>query len=257
MKQPRDANPCCNEDDVDRECDLSRMASRGIALVVLLIVVFCYVNSVSAQSQKPNYLWDGWHKVHDPSHIQYKIFHDKVVELSNLSNGCEPASSFSFAGKIATVNFDKQGSLIENFVLETSDGERSLIKIAHISMDDPGMTTVDLSWIVRGLQTLLRPNWYVQGSAIACGASEKVLMLDKILSASSKPISSLLNQTALPNGNSRGQIHSQQTQTGTSNTEGIRLSVQAGPLLFLTLSMINSGAADVSFKKVDFTDQTV
>jgi hypothetical protein len=85
MKPPRNANPCYNEDDVARDCDLARMAKHGIAPLVFLIAVFCYVNSVSAQSQKPSYLWDGWHKVHGPSHIQYKIFHDKVVELSNLA----------------------------------------------------------------------------------------------------------------------------------------------------------------------------
>jgi hypothetical protein len=98
---------------------------RFIALAALLTIaaVFYDASLVLAQGQKTNYLWEGWHKVPDPSHIQYTVFHDRVVALSNLSKGCGSASSFSFAGKIAKVNFDSQGLMIENFVLETSDGE--------------------------------------------------------------------------------------------------------------------------------------
>jgi hypothetical protein len=154
-----------------------------LAILLIACVDFCGVSSVLAQGQKPNYLWEGWHKVPDPSHIQYKVFHDSVVALSNLSEGCGgPSSSFSFTGKIAKVNFDNQGLMITNLVLETNDGDRSLINVDPI---DPGMNRADLGWILQGLRTLLRPDWYMKGSAFACGASGRVLMLDKIESASS------------------------------------------------------------------------
>jgi predicted aspartyl protease len=124
-----------------------------------------------------------------------------------------------------------------------------------ISMDEPGMNRANLSWIAQGLQTLLRPNWYIQGSASACGASGRVAMLDKILSASSKPISNPPNPTAVvPNGYSEGQSQSQPAQTRNDNAEGIPLLVQGGtfviPILIngqITLNFtIDSGAADVS-----------
>jgi hypothetical protein len=74
--------------------------------------------------------------------------------------------------------------IIENFVLEATNGERSLINVDPISMSDPGMDRLDLGWIVQGLETLLHPDWYIHGSALACGAAGRVYILDKILSAS-------------------------------------------------------------------------
>jgi clan AA aspartic protease (TIGR02281 family) len=232
------------------------MAKRLLALALLTIVDFCDVSLALAQSQKPNYLWDGWHKVPDPSHIQYKVFHDKVVALSNLSKRCDPGSFFSFAGKIAKLNFDSQGLIVENFVLEANDGERSLINVDRISMSDPGMDRADLGWIVQGLQTLLHPDLYIQGSALACGASGRVLVLDNILLASStKPSKPLITNTLVPNkGVGEGQPQSQPAQTASDNAEGIPLSEQGGtfviPVLIngqITLNFtIDSGAADVS-----------
>jgi hypothetical protein len=157
------------------------MAKRLSALALLTVVNFCDVSLVLAQSQKPNYLWDGRHKVGAPSRIQYKVYHDKVVALSNLSNECEPGASLSFAGNVAKVNFDNEGMTIENFVLEWSDSDRSLINVDRISMSDSGIAKADLSWIVQGLQTLLRPNMYIQGSVLTCGASGRVLVLDNII----------------------------------------------------------------------------
>ena len=179
-----------------------------------MAIVFFDGSLVLAQGQKTNYLWEGWHKVPDPSRIQYKVFHDKVVALSNLSKGCNPGSSFPFAGKVAKVNFDSRGLIIENFVLETNDGERSFINVDPMSLGEPGMNRADLWWIVQGLQTLLRPNSYIQGSALACGMAGKVAILDKISSSSSKPISNPPNPTALiPKGNSAGQPQAELTQT--------------------------------------------
>ena len=241
-----------------RGYDVTRAVEKSlIGLAVLLTTTAALYDAsvVLAQGQKTNYLWEGWHKVPEPSPIQYRVFHDKIVALSNLSKGCGPASSFSFAGKIAKVNFDSQGLRIENFVLETSDGERLFINVDKISLDEPGMNRADLSWIAQGLQTLLRPNSYIQGSALACGASGRVAMLDKILSASSKPISNSSNPTSLlPNGNSASQSQAQPAQTGGNSAEGIPLLAQGGtfvvPVLIngqITLNFtIDSGAADVS-----------
>jgi hypothetical protein len=221
------------------------MAKRLIALAVLLS---CDVGLVLAQAQNPDYSWDGWHKVPDPSSIQYRVFHNKVVALSNLGKGCQPGSSFSFAGKIAKVNFDDQGLTIQNFILERSDGDRSLVNVDPVSLNAPGMNMADLSWIVQGLQTLLRPHLYIEGRALACGAAGRVLVLDNVVRASSTARAS-----SQPNasGNST-QPHS--SQTAANVAEGIPLSVEGGTFVIpvvingqITLNFtIDSGAADVS-----------
>jgi uncharacterized protein YecT (DUF1311 family)/predicted aspartyl protease len=196
----------------------------------------------TSSALSPDYLWEGWHKVHDPSHIQYKVFHDTVVALANLSKGCGARFPLSISGTIAKVNVDDQGLMIENFVLEAGDGERSVINIEPVSISDPGMTTSDLGWIVQGLQTLLRPSGNIEGNAIPCGAGGGVLYLNKIASSSSaKPT----NTTALV---------PEPAQTASNNAESIPLSVQGGtfviPVLIngqITLNFtIDSGAADVS-----------
>jgi predicted aspartyl protease len=199
----------------------------------------------TSSAPSPNYLWEGWHKVPDPSHIQYKVFHDKVAALSNLSKGCSARFPLSISGKIAKVNFDSEGLMVENFLLQTDDGNRSVINIERISMFYPGMTTSDLGWIVQGLQTLLRPDWYIEGNAIPCGAGGGVLYLNKIASSSSaKPT----NTTALapPEPNTYENI--------APVAESTPLSLQGGtfviPVLIngqITLNFtIDSGAADVS-----------
>jgi predicted aspartyl protease len=232
------------------------MAKRLSALALLTVVNFCDVSLVLAQSQKPNYLWDGWHKVGAPSRIQYKVYHDKVVALSNLSNECEPGASLSFAGNVAKVNFDNEGMTIENFVLEWSDSDRSLINVDRISMSDSGIAKADLSWIVQGLQTLLRPNMYIQGSVLTCGASGRVLVLDNIILASStRPSKPLITNTLVPTkGFGEEPPQSSPPLHASDNAEGIPLSGQGGtfaiPVLIngqITLNFtIDSGAADVS-----------
>jgi len=141
--------------------------------------------------------------------------------------------------------------MLQNFVLEKSDGERTSINIDPVSLDDQGMNMADLGWIVQGLQTLLRPNWYVEGDAVACGAAGRVLMLDKIAKASSTERRS--NVTAsVPKGTDQAQ--SQPVQTASNNAEGVPLSMEGGtfviPVLIngqITLNFtIDSGAADVS-----------
>jgi hypothetical protein len=223
-----------------------------VASVVALNV--CDVSSVLAQAQMADYLWEGWHKVPDPSHIQYNVFHDKIVALSNLTKGCEAGWPRSLEGKIAKVNFDNQGLIPQNFVLEDHDGQRSLINVERISIGDPGMNMADLGWIVQGLQNLLRPNWYIQGSARWCGAAGRVVFLDGIQSVSTKPISSPPTTTAsVPNGAGEGQPQLQR-QIGSNDAEGIPLLVQGGTFVIpvqingqITLNFtIDSGAADVS-----------
>jgi predicted aspartyl protease len=83
------------------------VAKRLIALA-LLATVDCDVSLVLAQGQKPNYQ-DGWHKVHFPSLIEYKVFHDRVVALSNLSYRERCGSHETLEGKIAQINFDDHG----------------------------------------------------------------------------------------------------------------------------------------------------
>jgi Aspartyl protease len=115
------------------------------------------------------------------------------------------------------------------------------------------MNRADLGWIEQGLRTLLRPDWYIQGVALWCGAAGRVVVLDKIVASSPKPISNPPNTTALvpDKGVSEGQPR---PPTVTNNAEGVPLSVQGGtfvvPVLIngqITLNFtIDSGAADVS-----------
>jgi len=254
------------------------LPTRFIALAMLLALG---VSSVLAQGEKGDYLtgwrWEGWHRLPDPSHIQYKVLQDKVVALSNLSQWCglgTPSVTFSISGKIAKVNLDALGS-VANFVLETGDGKQSPINVPRISIKDPGMNTADLRWIVQGLQTLLRPDWYIQGEARACqfgaqfsnlrdvGLAGRFLYLNKIASASSTKPS--IYTTLFPSNDFDGRFAPQSqpasnspgapmAQTATNNAESIPLSVQGGtfvvPVLIngqITLNFtIDSGAADVS-----------
>jgi hypothetical protein len=188
------------------------LLGRAVTILAALSAAWCG-SCALAQSQKPNYPYEGWHKVPDPSHIQYKVFHDRVVALSNLSTGCDPGSSFSFEGKIAKINFDHDGLMISDFVLEESNGQRSFVNVDRISMDAPGMNRADLGWIVQGLQTLLRPDWYIQGFALACGASGRVLLLDKIVATSPKPISAPA-QLSKKDLSSKAEAQPQNTPTG-------------------------------------------
>ena len=104
----------------------------------------------------------------------------------------------------------------------------------------------DLGWIAQGLQTLLRPDWYIDGSAFACGAAGRVLMLDKIVSSSATPYQS--NTVSAPS-----RVPSKPAPI-TNNSQGIPLAVAGGTFLVpvlingqITLNFtIDSGAADVS-----------
>ena len=226
---------------------------RLLAVVVILTIAAAFYDfgSVSAQGQKADYLWEGWHKVPDPSHIQYKVSHDRVVALSNLSKGSEGCSSFTFAGKIAKVNFDDYGTNVRSFALEYDDGDRSLTNVDRISLDNPGMTMVDLEWITQGLRTLIRPNWYIQGTLISCGAAGRFTWLDAIQSSSpTRPITPNASASA-PTSTSEGQP---QSKPVANNAEGVPLLVQGGTFVIpvqingqITLNFtIDSGAADVS-----------
>jgi caspase domain-containing protein len=103
--------------------------------------------------------------------------------------------------------------MISDFVLEENNGQRSFVNVDPISMDAPGMNRADLGWIVQGLQTLLRPDWYIQGFALACGASGRVLLLDKIVATSPKPISAP-PQLAKKDLSSKAEAQPQNTPTG-------------------------------------------
>jgi clan AA aspartic protease (TIGR02281 family) len=111
-----------------------------------------------------------------------------------------------------------------------------------------------LRWIVQGLQILLRPNWYIEGYARACGAGGRVLYLYNIASASSANPPNTTASVPEPAPNVIIAPQSQQAQTASNNAESIPLSVQGGtfviPVLIngqITLNFtIDSGAADVS-----------
>jgi hypothetical protein len=116
-----------------RSYDVTRAVAKHLIVLAVLLTIPAYFHDASvvlAQDQKRNYLWDGWHATGKILPIHYKVFHDKVVALSNLSEGCDPGHSFSFEGKIAKVNFDNQGTIIENEVA-TSAADQIPEEVAH------------------------------------------------------------------------------------------------------------------------------
>ena len=251
-------NAQCNQSELaeTKACIIQFTKSRLAALTQqnsqpLQLEDFRQTPEHPSSAPSPNYSMDGWHKVPAPSRIQYKVFHDKVVALSNLAEGCEPGRPFPFEGKIAKVNFDDYGTNVRSFALEYDDGDRSLTNVDRISLDNPGMTMVDLEWITQGLRTLIRPNWYIQGTLISCGAAGRFTWLDAIQSSSpTRPITPNASASA-PTSTSEGQP---QSKPVANTAEGIPLLVQGGTFIIpvqingqITLNFtIDSGAADVT-----------
>jgi hypothetical protein len=156
-----------------------------VTTVVRLIAVATayFVGAVSSEmaSAQQNVSMDGWHKVGAPSQMKYKIVHDRVTELSNISEYCEPPNNFSdFAGTIVKVGFADNGITITSIVLESEDGDRTYMNVDPVSIGSAGMNMVDLGWIVQGMQKLMRTNAHVRGSMRLCGAAGRFLVVDKI-----------------------------------------------------------------------------
>lgn len=172
---------------------ITSSCGRAVLFLAVLIGLWCG-SSFLAEGQELKYLYEGWHKVPDPSRIKYKVVQDKVVVLSNLAKDCGLRLTLPIAGKIAKVNFDRDGLTITGFVLEEDDGQRSFINVDRVSLDDAGMNRADALWIERGLQTLLRSDWFIQGSVLACGAAGRVLVLDGIAAAASSKAAAAVSE---------------------------------------------------------------
>ncbi|WP_052833258.1 caspase family protein [Bradyrhizobium sp. LTSP885] len=194
------------------------MPFKRAAMLFLALSITWFGSSVRAQDDS-DYGMEGWHKSSDPKGVQYKVFHDKVVSLSNLSKGCDPGHPFSFEGKIAKIAFDKRGMSPTGFSVEFDDGQRLFINVEHLSLDGPGMDMVTLGWTMQGLQTLIRPNWHIKGSALSCGAAGRISLLDKILSSTS------IDQTVAPSASSTASSAKREKNDRSSTDRRIALVI--------------------------------
>jgi hypothetical protein len=98
----------------------------------------------------------------------------RVVQITNLA----VLSDFTcfrvrtpMRGRVVRRNFGPDGLMIQSFVLEEPDGTRTEIRVDTERVNQASEVT--RSWVLPGLQTLLRQGQTVSVSIIRCGASGK------------------------------------------------------------------------------------
>jgi hypothetical protein len=101
----------------------------------------------------------------------------KLVSLSNLSPDADCVGAWS-AGKIVQRKVANDGITMTGFVMENSDGSREFINVNSIPIGEVDRATV--SWVERGLHTLLAERRLAEIYVRLCGASGRVQMLDAV-----------------------------------------------------------------------------
>ena len=97
--------------------------------------------------------------------------------MRDLSPDADCVGAWS-AGKIAQRKFANDGLTMTGFVMENSDGSREFININSVRIGEVDRTT--LSWVERGLHTLLAEGRLAEIYVRLCGASGRVEMLDAV-----------------------------------------------------------------------------
>jgi hypothetical protein len=98
--------------------------------------------------------------------------------LSGLSLPCDPNAGIAlFQGTVVKRDFASNEIDLKGFVIELVDGSRNYINVDDLPKD---FDRAALSWIVPGLQTLLREGRKVRGTMQLCGASGGVKYLDSV-----------------------------------------------------------------------------
>ena len=219
---------------------------------VVACVLWAVVGVASGVAAQP--LWDGWHRAPPPSTIRYEVFKDKVVALTGLSKPCGlevgamgPLSPIN--GKIVKRNFADNGLKLIGIVIETRSGERLFINIlAFEYLEEDMVDLADRSWIVQGLQTLLRQEINISGQVQTCGAAGRVFVLDSV---------HLAGNTTRPDTGATGAADTQPQGPPKSAEQGgtsVAMQAEGGTFVVpveinaaLTLNFtVDSGAADVS-----------
>jgi predicted nucleotidyltransferase len=95
----------------------------------------------------------------------------------NLSPDADCVGAWS-AGKIVQRKFANDGVTMTGFVMENSDGSREFINVNSIPIGEVDRATV--SWVERGLHTLLAEGRLAEIYVRLCGASGRVQMLDAV-----------------------------------------------------------------------------
>ena len=111
------------------------------------------------------------------SKVGYTTKNDHAIEITGLSTQCEPAAGIAdFHGKVIKRDFEENQLILKGVVIEAEDGSRSYINVEI--PDDLDMAS--RSWIVPGLQTLLREGRFVRGTVRLCGAAGRMQNLDSV-----------------------------------------------------------------------------
>ena len=112
------------------------------------------------------------------ANVKYRVLGNHVVELSGLSSPCDSnAGIVPFQGTVIKREFASDEIHLKGFVIELADGSREYINVNDLPED---LGRIQLSWIVPGLQTLLREGREIQGTMELCGASGGVHNLDSV-----------------------------------------------------------------------------
>lgn len=101
----------------------------------------------------------------------------RVVQLTGLTpkNDCSPAT---LRGRVVARSFNQTGILPASVTIEEADGSRSYV---NIDTDDvQAVNMADRSWLLKGLQTMLRDGNRVTLGVWLCGAAGRVMMLHSV-----------------------------------------------------------------------------
>lgn len=101
----------------------------------------------------------------------------RVVEVTNLggTEGCVPSR---VSGKVVAREFDKRGTTLTGVTIEEKDGSRTFVNVGDLPTSE--MSMVEIEWVNRGLQTLLKQGAGVALVAGACGAAGRVMVLEAV-----------------------------------------------------------------------------
>jgi hypothetical protein len=135
-----------------------------VLLTAVAVLLSC-ISAISAQQRGPDVLKNA--------------AGTEVVAVINLYNsGGQCVKVKPIQGVVAQRTFDKNGILPISFVLEHPTGERDFF---NVETDDISrMSSVQRSWVVQGLQRLLRVGRTVTVEFVACGAAGRFRYADVI-----------------------------------------------------------------------------
>jgi hypothetical protein len=112
------------------------------------------------------------------ANVKFKVQGNHVVALSGLSSPCDTNAPIAlFQGTVVKREFAVDQIHLKGFVIELADGSRDYINVDDLPED---LGRAELSWVVPGIQTLLREGRKIRGTMQLCGASGGVHVLDSV-----------------------------------------------------------------------------